>query len=83
MNDLIENKIKNNIENVIKNYNVKRMVFINDTTKSIYINRFVDKIYCINLQKDRFRRNYIIKIMEKYGINFELIIVPFLNINEY
>jgi GR25 family glycosyltransferase involved in LPS biosynthesis len=87
MNDSIENNIKNNIknniENVIKNYNVKRMVFINDTTKSIYINRFVDKIYCINLQKDRFRRNYIIKIMEKYGINFELIIVPFLNINEY
>jgi GR25 family glycosyltransferase involved in LPS biosynthesis len=83
MTELIENNIKNNIENVIKNYNVRRIVFTNDTTNSKYINKTVDKIYCINLQKDKFRRNYIIKIMEKYNINFELIIVPLLTTNEY
>ena len=40
-------------------------------------------IYVINLETDRIRRNYIIKLMEKYNINFELISVPKLNEHQY
>ena len=60
---------------LIHNYNVNKITFINDSNNNIYINQFVNHIYIINLDTDILRRNYIIKLMEKYNINFELIII--------
>jgi GR25 family glycosyltransferase involved in LPS biosynthesis len=71
------------IINLINNYDVKRTIFINDFKNERYINSFTQHIYVINLETDRIRRNYIIKLMEKYNINFELIIVPKLNEYQY
>lgn len=76
----MENEI---IMTLIDNYNVNRMTFINDTNTNIYINSFVNHIYIINLDTNNLRRNYIIKIMEKYKINFELIIVKKLQQTQY
>lgn len=72
-----------NIINVINNYKVNRTQFINDADNHLFMNKFIDHIYVINLETDRLRRNYIIKLMEKYSINFELIIVPKLQHHQY
>ena len=72
-----------NIETVINNYNVTRKEFINDKDKTKYVNKVIDKIYCINLKDNKIRRNYIIKLMEKYNIKFELIMVTCLDRVEY
>ena len=69
--------------NLINNYNINRTLFTNDTNKKIFINSFINHIYVINLETDKLRRNYIIKLMEKYQINFELIIVPKLQHSQY
>jgi GR25 family glycosyltransferase involved in LPS biosynthesis len=71
------------IQNVIDTYDVKRKSFINDEPLSLYINRAVEHIYVINLEKDRIRRNYVITIMKKKKINFELIIVSTINEDQY
>jgi GR25 family glycosyltransferase involved in LPS biosynthesis len=68
---------------LIHNYNVNKITFINDSNNNIYINQFVNHIYIINLDTDILRRNYIIKLMEKYNINFELIIVQKLQQSQY
>ena len=75
-------KREEDILHIINNYNVKRISFKNDEFISNYINEYVNHIYVINLESDRIRRNYIIKVMEKYNINFELIIVPNLGNDE-
>ena len=72
----------NEIIELIKNYNVSKRLFVNDTNEK-YVNRTIDKIYVINLETDRIRRNYVIRLLEKYSINFELIIVPKLTNEEY
>jgi GR25 family glycosyltransferase involved in LPS biosynthesis len=58
---------------MIKNYKVKIINILNNTESEI--NKRVDKIYVINLSEDVIKRNYIITIMKKYGINFTLVIV--------
>jgi len=72
----------NNIINLIKNYraSIHQYSNINNDT---YINRAIDKIYVINLETDRIRRNYIVRLFEKYGINYDLIVVPKLTRDEY
>jgi GR25 family glycosyltransferase involved in LPS biosynthesis len=77
------NSNKESVLDVIHNYAVKRVVFNNDINNTKFINHNVNHIYVINLEKDRLRRNYIIRLMEKYNINFELIIVPKLTQEEY
>lgn len=74
---------KEKIMKIIRNYNVIRKIFINDQVNDIYINNYINKIYIINLDDNIIRRKYIIKLMEKYNINFELIIVPRLTFQEY
>jgi GR25 family glycosyltransferase involved in LPS biosynthesis len=71
------------IVKLINVYNVNRIQFINDPNNTLFINNFINRIYIINLETDRLRRNYIIKVMEKYRINFELIIVPRLEQEQY
>jgi GR25 family glycosyltransferase involved in LPS biosynthesis len=68
---------------LINNYNVNRILFTNDIENKLYINKQIGHIYIINLDSDRLRRNYVIRLMEKYKINFELIIVPTLDDSTY
>jgi GR25 family glycosyltransferase involved in LPS biosynthesis len=49
----------------------------------MYINRNVGHIYVINLEHAYIRRNYIIELMEKYNINFELIVVQKITEEQY
>lgn len=67
----LENKKK--CIQMVKNYKVKIINILNN--KESEINKRVDKIYVINLSEDIIKRNYIITIMKKYGINFTLVIV--------
>ena len=68
---------------IINDYNVSRKLYVNDKLNQIYINKYINKIYIINLHNNILRKNYVIKLMEKYNINFELIIVPTLSNEEY
>jgi hypothetical protein len=70
----------NSILDAIKNYKVK-VVNINqnrndnDNPNNSVINEKIKKIYVINLIDDEIKRNYIITLMNKYKINFTLVIV--------
>jgi glycosyl transferase family 25 len=64
---------RNKFIKIIKNYKVKIITIQNNTESEI--NKRIDKIYIINLTEDIHKRNYIITIMKKYGINFSLVIV--------
>lgn len=65
--------MNNNLINAVKNYNVK-IINITNNVDSL-INKNVKQIYVINLIEDEYKRNYIITLMKKYGINFKLVIV--------
>ena len=75
--------MNSNIMSLINNYNVTRLPIINDINNQYYINNYVNHIYVINLECDITRRNYITVLMKKYNINFEFIIVPRLQEEEY
>jgi GR25 family glycosyltransferase involved in LPS biosynthesis len=75
--------MQKNILKLIKNYNVNRTITINDQNNEHFINTYIDHIYIINLESDIIRKKYIIRLMEKYNINFELISVPKLNDYQY
>ena len=75
--------LNKNVIKLIKTYDVKRRIFINDINNDKYINQTIEKIYVINLETDQIRRNYMIRLLEKYGINFEIIIVPTLSEDQY
>ena len=47
------------------------------------INKEVGHIYIINLEDSYIRRNYVIKLMEKYNINIELIVVQKITEEQY
>jgi GR25 family glycosyltransferase involved in LPS biosynthesis len=69
----------NNLIQAIKDYKVK-IINVTNNPDSI-INKKIKQIYVINLAEDMHKRNYILVLMKKYGINFKLIIVnrPCLN----
>lgn len=69
------NKNCDTIMYLLNNYEVNRKKIINDKENVNFINTFVSNIYVINLDTDYIRRNYICVLMEKYKINYELIIV--------
>jgi len=73
--------MNNLLLNAIKNYKVQ-MLNINNNADS-KINKKVSEIYIINLEEDFAKRNYIIKLMQKYGINFKLIIVNRISLDVY
>lgn len=75
--------MNSNIIPLINNYNVRRLSIINDINNQYYINNYVNHIYVINLEYDVIRRKYITLLMKKYNINFEFIIVPRLQQDEY
>ena len=78
----------NSIIDAIKNYKVKVVNInqkqnendndndnANDNANDSLINEKIKKIYVINLIDDEIKRNYIITLMNKYKINFTLVIV--------
>ena len=75
--------MKNYILKSLKEYNVKVFKIINDNDNKNFINQHLDNIYVINLKDNVLRRNYIIILMKKYGINFNLVVVDRLNEETY
>ena len=75
MNDNENNTQREDIINLLENYDVNRIKIINDNENNTFVNRFINNIYIINLDTDYIKRNYINILMEKYHINYELIIV--------
>lgn len=65
-------KEKNFLKKMLYNYHVKTFDVVNSGN---ILNNYTQKIYVINLKKNIIRRNYILTIMKKYGINFKLVIV--------
>ena len=65
--------LNNQLIDAIKNYKVVNINILND--KESIINKNVKKIFVINLLEDTIKRNYIIALMKKYGINYTLVIV--------
>jgi glycosyl transferase family 25 len=59
----------------IKNYKVKVINITNNQNPILDINNKVKKIYVINLVDDEVKRNYIVTLMNKYNINYTLVIV--------
>jgi len=68
---------RNKLIKIIKNYKVKIINIQNNIESEI--NKRIAKIYIINLTEDIHKRNYIITIMKKYGINFSLVIVDYIS----
>jgi len=62
-----------NFVKALKNYKAKIINIIND--KNCELNKRVKQVYIINLVEDVRKRNYIITLMKKYGINYSLVIV--------
>ena len=60
---------------VLKLYKVKLVHIKNVATSDL--NERVAQIYVINMMHDVRKRNYIIILMKKYGINFTLILVDY------
>jgi GR25 family glycosyltransferase involved in LPS biosynthesis len=63
------------LTDVLKLYKVK-LVHIKNTVTSD-LNERVEQIYVINMIQDIRKRNYIIILMKKYGINFTLVLVDY------
>ena len=68
------NKLKL-MSDLLDKYKVNVYKIINNENQINIINTIVEKVYVINLKKDRIRRNYIKVLFEKYNINYDLIIV--------
>ena len=52
------------MNDIILNYKVK-LYYVKNSNHLKFINSVVDKIYIINLKKDKMRRNYILILMKK------------------
>jgi GR25 family glycosyltransferase involved in LPS biosynthesis len=68
------------MEEIINNYWVKRLNFVNGDNTTNILNMF--PIYVINLKKDIYRRCYMIHLLNQLGINYSLIIVNEFNIKD-
>jgi GR25 family glycosyltransferase involved in LPS biosynthesis len=67
--------MQNEIFKILKEYTVKTYKVINDKKNEYFINKTVDNVYIINLNDNVIRRNYMIILMKKYNINFNLVVV--------
>jgi GR25 family glycosyltransferase involved in LPS biosynthesis len=66
--------MQNEIFKVLKEYDVNLFKILNDEHNINFINSHLNNIYVINLNDNVLRRNYIIILMKKYGINFNLVV---------
>lgn len=63
------------MQKILDNYAVNIYNFSSHHVNDSVLNQHVDKVYVINLKKDTLRRNYIICLMNKFKINFTLVLV--------
>ena len=73
--------MNNNLIEALKKYSVKIINVVNNPES--VINAKIKQIYVINLVEDVYKRNYILMIMKKYGINFKLVIVNRVSTDTY
>lgn len=66
---------------ILKLYKVKLVHIENVPTSDL--NERVKKIYIINMIQDVRKRNYIIVLMKKYGINFTFVLVDYVSTSVY
>lgn len=69
------------MNNILQNYKAK-IIHIKNKEPSI-INSYVSQIYVINLAEDALKRNYIITLLQKFKINFSLVVVDRLSEKDY
>lgn len=74
-------KVKNELIDIIEKYNVQVINIINNSNSPI--NKRIEQIFVINLIHEVEKRNYIITLLKKYGINFTLVIVDFISNDIY
>ncbi len=74
-----------NIKNILKKYIVKTINIVNDSKNEIEFNSKITKTYVINLNINELRRNYMVVLLEKYKINYTMVVVEKVTneINEY
>ena len=63
------------MNNIIDNYEVIENTIINDISNENTINKYIDKIYIINLKTNKLREKYLSILMEKLNINYNKITV--------
>jgi len=68
------------IKKMLYNYDVTTLDVVNNGN---ILNKYTDKIYVINLEENKIRRNYILTMMGKYGISFTLVSVKKINKADY
>jgi len=68
--------LEKSVLDILDQYKTTRKTFTNDVSNNHFVNTHIDHVYVINLVDNEIRRNYMTRVMEKYEINFELIIVP-------
>jgi len=68
------------LKKILYNYHVKTFDIVNSGN---ILNNYTQKIYIINLEKNLIRRNYILTIMKKYGISFQLVLVKKIKKEDY
>jgi glycosyl transferase family 25 len=69
------------LNKAIENYNPKIINIVN--TKTPIINKVIKQIFVINLLEDKVKRNYIITLMNKFKINFTLVVVETISDGTY
>jgi GR25 family glycosyltransferase involved in LPS biosynthesis len=71
------------IRKMLYNYDVTTLDVVNNDISNNIVNNYTQKIYVINLEKNIVRKNYILTMMKKYGINFTLVIVKKIKEEQY
>jgi GR25 family glycosyltransferase involved in LPS biosynthesis len=71
------------IKNILNKYRVNIYKITNKFNNFSILNQHIENIYVINLKNNILRRNYIIRLMKKFKINFHLVIVDKIEDNIY
>lgn len=73
----------NKVDYFLKYYRTMETRCHNDIEEENFINTYLEKIYIINLEENRSRREYIKYVMKKLKINCTIVIVKKINKNVY
>lgn len=71
----------NLVEYFLQRYKILKKTYTNDIKKKYFVNRYIEKIYIINLSNNPVRREYTKIIMKKMGINYTIIVVHKIHTN--
>lgn len=71
------------VEYFLERYKIQQKTYYNDSDNKYFINKYINKIYLINLTSSRVRREYVKMIMKKLNINFTIIVVKKIHVNVF